>query len=392
VPLDLAHTTVHVADQSNSTHKDADDKAAAGDDGTTGQNADGPLFAAAGAGPILNVGDIDVTRSAVGAVAPAPHIQAAVGETFANETIRVDEVVASTKQVSDVDQPAPSKSAAAADIDGVVRTKSDATPPVSDQSTVVDHGAPSQADSATAITRATVPTDRSSGLAHASAPAANRANANLLAVAPNGGVRGTRGSDRVAVGNQIVRLPADLPDATLLQRFVAHREQAAFTALVQRHGSFVFGVCQRVLGDFHAAQDASQATFVILARKAGMLDRNSPLGGWLYRVAYHLALRSRAVAARQRTVDSEAGEATVAQDVTDSAVELEQREIQQVVREELQSLPEKYRTPLTLCYFDGQSHADAARSIGVPRGSMGKRIGEGLDRLRERLLHRGFAL
>src|SRR5262249_43066416 len=105
------------------------------------------------------------------------------------------------------------------------------------------------------------------------------------------------------------RLSADLPAGALLYRFVAHREQPAFTALVQRHGSFVFGVCQRVLRDFHAAQDATQATFLILARKAGMLDRNSPLGGWLYRVAYHLALRSRGVAGRQRLTENEAGSA-----------------------------------------------------------------------------------
>jgi RNA polymerase sigma factor (sigma-70 family) len=176
----------------------------------------------------------------------------------------------------------------------------------------------------------------------------------------------------------------------LLQRFVANREEAAFTALVRRYAPVVLGVCQRVLGDFHAAQDASQATFIVLARKAGMLDRTSPLGGWLYKVAYHLALRSRGVTAKQRLGErAAADEAPVA---TEDTTELDQREVNQVLREELQELPEKYRAPLALVYFDGRSHADAAQAIGLPRGSMAKRVGEGLDRLRERLVSRGVSL
>jgi RNA polymerase sigma factor (sigma-70 family) len=185
---------------------------------------------------------------------------------------------------------------------------------------------------------------------------------------------------------------ADLPDGALLQRFAFNRDQAAFTALVQRHGRLVLNVCQRVLGDFHAAQDASQATFLVLARKAGMLDRSTPLGGWLYKVAYHLALRSRAMAARQRIGEQEAADELAGRGVNEDVAGLDQRELHQVIREELQALPEKYRAPLTLCYLDGRSHADAAREIGLPRGSMAKRVGEGLERLRERLLHRGLVL
>jgi RNA polymerase sigma factor (sigma-70 family) len=187
-------------------------------------------------------------------------------------------------------------------------------------------------------------------------------------------------------------LPAGLSDGVLLQRFVINREQAAFGALVQRYGGMVLGVCQKVLGDFHAAQDASQATFMVLARKAGMLDRTTPLGGWLYKVAYHLALRSRAVAARQRLGEKLAADEQPTATIDPGPASVDQREIHQVLREELQRLPEKYRAPLTLCYVDGRSHADAAQEIGLPRGSMAKRVGEGLERLRERLLHRGFAL
>jgi RNA polymerase sigma factor (sigma-70 family) len=192
------------------------------------------------------------------------------------------------------------------------------------------------------------------------------------------------------------RLPADPSDGLLLQRFVADRDQAAFAALVQRHGSLVLGVCRQVLGDWGAAQDAFQNTFLVLARKAGLLDRHSPLGGWLYKVAYRLALRSRATTARQRLTEQEAGAAGcggAARAAADQPGEdVEQQELRQVLREELQRLPEEYRAPLMLCYLDGRTHADAAREIGLPRGSMAKRIGEGLEYLRERLLVRGFML
>jgi len=189
-----------------------------------------------------------------------------------------------------------------------------------------------------------------------------------------------------------VRLPADLPDGSLLHRFVAHREQAAFTALVNRYERYVQGICQRVLGDSHAAQDAVQATFLVLARKAGSLDRQGALAGWLYKVAYHVALRLRAVAARQRHCEKDASTTRPSSHASDCSADVEMQELRQVLSEELQRLPEKYREPLVLCYFDGRTHAQAAQAIGVPRGSMAKRIGEGLERLRERLLDRGFLL
>jgi len=192
--------------------------------------------------------------------------------------------------------------------------------------------------------------------------------------------------------SDVNRLTAEMPDGSLLQRFVANREEAAFTALVRRHERFVLSVCQRVLGDAHAAQDAFQTTFMVLARKAGMLDRQGPLSGWLYKVAYHAALRLRVVAARQRLVETEAADEGSSSSEIDSSTEVEKLEMRQAVREELQRLPEKYRTPLVLCYFDGRTHDDAAREIGLPRGSMAKRIGEGLERLRERLVDRGFSL
>jgi RNA polymerase sigma factor (sigma-70 family) len=195
-----------------------------------------------------------------------------------------------------------------------------------------------------------------------------------------------------ALRTETGRLAADLPDASLLQRFVVAREQAAFTSLVQRYERLVLGICQRVLGDSHAAQDASQATFLVLARKASMLDGERPLAGWLYQVAYHLALRLRAVAARQRRCERRAADGRPSQDGSDPSVDIETQEMRQALLEELQRLPEKYRAPLVLCYFDGRTHDEAARAIGLPRGSMAKRIREALELLRERLLDRGFSL
>ena len=183
---------------------------------------------------------------------------------------------------------------------------------------------------------------------------------------------------------------AELPDGLLLQRDAAHGEQAAFTALVQRHEQFVLGVLQRVLGDSHAAEDALQATFLVLARKAGMLDQQTPLTGWLYRVAYRLALRFRAVSARQRHWAQYDSRGRLFKFASEPADDLERQELRRVLNEELQRLPEKYRTPLVLCYLNGRTHAEAARQIGLPRGSIAKRIGQALDMLRDRLIERGL--
>jgi RNA polymerase sigma factor (sigma-70 family) len=181
-----------------------------------------------------------------------------------------------------------------------------------------------------------------------------------------------------------------LPDGPLLQRFVADHDQAAFAALVHRHERLVLGVCRRVLGDMHAAHDAFQLTFLTLARKASTLDLKNQLAGWLYKVAYHLALRLRGATAQQRRVEERAAGDRPVRAGDESAADLEQQEAHQALREELDRLPEKYRAPLVLCYFDGQTHDEAARTIGLPRGSMAKRISEGLEQLRERLLVRGF--
>lgn len=208
---------------------------------------------------------------------------------------------------------------------------------------------------------------------------------------PSGARRNGRSAAPTLPRADVNRLTAEVPDGSLLHRYVANREEAAFTALVRRHERLVLSVCQRVLGDWHAAQDALQTTFLVLARKAGMLDRQIPLTNWLYTVAYHAALRLRAVTARHRVTEAAAAEEWPTRSDGEVGTEVERMEIQQAIREELQSLPAEYREPLALCYVDGRTHSDAAREIGLPRGSMAKRIGEGLDRLRERLVDRGVS-
>ena len=368
-PTAIAQTECRPTSATHSTPNPTDNKATASDDGTGAQSPDGPQLT--GDAPVLMVGDANVASVAIDAVSHAVHFEASLGESPASDADRIDESLGDAKQKRDIASDTSTTTASATDADGVIAAKADPARPATSRPAVEESGALSppagstaNVDSAAAVSRQPL---RASRTSTDSVAQTNRGTLDEIDARPNRAVRSERTSSVTVVGGDGAGLPTGLPDATLLQRFVADREQAAFSALVQRHGSLVFGVCQRVLGDYHAAQDASQATFVILARKAGMLDRNSPLGGWLYRVAYHLALRSRAVAARQQRLDSEAVDVVAEQDVSDAVVVLEQQELQQVIREELQSLPEKYRTPLTLCYFDGQSHADAARSIGVPR-------------------------
>ena len=183
---------------------------------------------------------------------------------------------------------------------------------------------------------------------------------------------------------------SDRTDGSLLQLFAADREQSAFTTLVQRHEPSVLQVCTQVLGDSDRARDASQATFQVLARRAGSLDGQGPIGGWLSTVAYHLALRYRANDARRRQVERAAVARSADEDVLDPATDLERKDLRAVVGEELNKLPAKYRLPLIRHYFDGRTHAEVAREVGLPLGSIARRIEDALRRLRDRLITRGF--
>lgn len=177
----------------------------------------------------------------------------------------------------------------------------------------------------------------------------------------------------------------------MLARFAAQHDQAAFAALLHRHGRLVLGVCMRVLRDSHAAEDAFQAVFLVLARKAGTLDGNRPLAGWLFTVAYRMALRVRAAAQRQRHCQEQA---TMRNDSChdDPGNAVTTQEFTRLLDEEIHRLPDKYRLPLVLCCLEGKSHEDAARELGVPRGSIARRLAGAQERLRRRLESRGLTL
>src|SRR5262249_48415766 len=146
----------------------------------------------------------------------------------------------------------------------------------------------------------------------------------------------------------------DLSDAQLLQRFATHREETAFATLVQRHGRMVLGVCRQVLRHEQDAEDAFQATFLVLARHAAPIHKNEAGGSWLYRVAYRIAVKAGVDMARQRAREREMGNRLP----REAPSEAGWRELQEVLQEELARLPEKYRAPFVLCCLDGRSGAE----------------------------------
>jgi RNA polymerase sigma factor (sigma-70 family) len=181
--------------------------------------------------------------------------------------------------------------------------------------------------------------------------------------------------------------PDEGTDAELLGRFAHCRDEAAFAALVRRHGPMVWGVCRRVLNDWHRAEDAFQVTFLVLARKAGSLSRPGLLGNWLYGVAYRTAVKARGRAARQGEQERQA----VTMASTGPADAAARRELREVLDDELSRLPEKYRAPLVLCYLEGRTNEEAARLLGWPVGSMSWRLTRARRFLRARLAGYGFA-
>jgi RNA polymerase sigma factor (sigma-70 family) len=181
----------------------------------------------------------------------------------------------------------------------------------------------------------------------------------------------------------------DLSDAALLQRFRAGREETAFALLVQRHGPMVLGVCRRVLGDRHEAEDAFQATFLVLLRRAGAIHRREALGGWLHRVAYRVAARARDGLARRRAAAVRAAPPAAAPDPADL---MAWGELRRAVEEELHRLPAKYRVPLVLCCLEGKTHEQAGRELRWPKSSVTARLERARQMLHQRLGRRGFVL
>jgi RNA polymerase sigma factor (sigma-70 family) len=184
----------------------------------------------------------------------------------------------------------------------------------------------------------------------------------------------------------LARYAEDRPDALLLDRFVDQWDQPAFGDLVRRHGAMVLGVCRRILRDPHAAEDAFQATFLLLVRKAGSVRKRESVGPWLYGVAQRVALEARGAASRRAApthLDAE-------EPGVDDPDGLERDELHAALHEELGRLPEKYRAPLVLCYIEGLPHEAVARQLGWPLGTVRSRIARGRDLLGARLTRRGL--
>jgi RNA polymerase sigma factor (sigma-70 family) len=178
-----------------------------------------------------------------------------------------------------------------------------------------------------------------------------------------------------------------LTDAELLERFVASHDEAAFEVLVWRHGAMVLGLCRRMLRHEHDAEDAFQATFLALVRKARSISKREALSSWLYKVAYRVALALRANGTKSATV-----RARVDLPGKDSGDEVLWRDLRPVLDEEVKRLPEKYRAPFVLCYLEGRTNEEAAQQLGCPRGTVLSRLARARERLRQRLTRRGLGL
>jgi RNA polymerase sigma factor (sigma-70 family) len=176
----------------------------------------------------------------------------------------------------------------------------------------------------------------------------------------------------------------DHDDRELLNRFVAHRDPAAFEALLRRHGPLVLGVCRRVLSDAHAAEDAFQATFLVLVRRASTLRQPERLGPWLYGVALRTARQLRSRGSRLRGHASLEGIA--------ARTERSDPELSAHIDDAVARLPKHYRIPFILCCVQGRTQAQAAALLGCPPGTIAVRLSRARQRLRVRLSRQGFAL
>jgi len=184
---------------------------------------------------------------------------------------------------------------------------------------------------------------------------------------------------------------AGLSDGSLLDRYrtgPAEEAEAAFGVLVERHGPMVMNVCRRILGDRHDAEDAAQATFLVLARHARSIRRVDSVASWLYGVAVQVAARVRRGAARRRVRERLSAELAMANHRMGDG-DSDASETTRELYEELGRLPERFRLPILLCHLDGLTHEQAARQLGCPVRTVQSRLARARQRLRERLTRRG---
>jgi RNA polymerase sigma factor (sigma-70 family) len=184
-----------------------------------------------------------------------------------------------------------------------------------------------------------------------------------------------------------------MTDAQLLERFLARSDDAedAFAALVHRHGPMVLGVCRRMLPSAHDAEDAFQATFLILARRAAAIGRRERLANWLYGVAVRVAKEARRRAARRQARERRAMDGTRAESESEQPGG-EWDDLLPILDEELSRLPDRYRTAMVACELEGKSRSEAAHQLGIPEGTLSTHLARGRKLLRERLVRRGVSL
>ena len=185
----------------------------------------------------------------------------------------------------------------------------------------------------------------------------------------------------VSILSRIRRISAEVggaSDAQLLGRFASNRDKAAFGLLVWRHARLVFGVCRRELHDVHDAENAFQATFLALAHHAGRIARREAVAGWLYKVAYRLALTARRQRAGRRARESVAATERLSAP-PDLERSTENRELRQVLDQAIGRLPEHFRSSVVLCYLEGKSVDEAAVQLGRSPGAPSPAVSPGRD-------------
>jgi RNA polymerase sigma factor (sigma-70 family) len=177
-------------------------------------------------------------------------------------------------------------------------------------------------------------------------------------------------------------------DGQLLASFIDQKDEAAFEAVVRRHGPMVFGVCRRVVGNHHDAEDAFQATFLVLARKAASVRPRERVANWLHGVALRTAMKAKAMTAKRRRREKQVTEMPE----LETAQQGQWRDLQPLLDQELNGLPENYRLPILLCDLEGKTIRDAAQHLGWPQGSLAGRLARGRKLLAKRLASRGVVL
>jgi RNA polymerase sigma factor (sigma-70 family) len=186
----------------------------------------------------------------------------------------------------------------------------------------------------------------------------------------------------------LLRDGAGLTDGQLLEDYLRRHDEAALAALVRRHGPMVWGVCRRVLRNYQDAEDAFQATFLVLVRKAASVLPREMVANWLYGVAHQTALKARATTVKRKARETQVTE------MPEPAVTEQQLwyELQPVLDRELSRLPDKYRVAIVLCDLEGKTRKEAARQLGVPQGTLAARLARGRVRLAKQLARHGLAV